>query len=137
MEPTLWAWLKKTVDLTLAELSARLAERGIAIKVPALWHQLNKWKLTLKKTLYVSEQERSYVHAARYEWQASQAAMDITKLVLLDETGASTKWRDVTVMRHAANVASPPYHMDTGTPPPLSRGCGMMTSPHSWWQTLL
>jgi transposase len=49
MEPTLRAWLKETGDLTLAELCARLAEHGIAIKVPALWHQLDKWKLTLKK----------------------------------------------------------------------------------------
>jgi len=49
MEATLRAWLKETGDLTLAELCARLAEHGIAIKVPALWHQLDKWKLTLKK----------------------------------------------------------------------------------------
>lgn len=48
MEPTLRAWLKETGDLTLAEMCARLAAHGIAIKVPALWHQLDKWKLTLK-----------------------------------------------------------------------------------------
>jgi hypothetical protein len=50
MEPTLRAWLKETGDLTLAEMCARLATHGIAIKVPALWHQLDKWKLTRKKT---------------------------------------------------------------------------------------
>jgi len=49
MEATLRAWLKETGDLTLAEMCARLAAHGIAIKVPALWHQLDKWKLTLKK----------------------------------------------------------------------------------------
>ena len=49
MEPTLRAWLKETGDLTLAELCTRLAAHGIAIKVPALWHQLDKWKLTFKK----------------------------------------------------------------------------------------
>lgn len=49
MESTLRAWLTAEVDLTLAELCARLWERGIEIKVPALWHQLNKWKLTFKK----------------------------------------------------------------------------------------
>ena len=43
------AWLKELGDLTLAEMCARLAAHGIAIKVPALWHQLDKWKLTLKK----------------------------------------------------------------------------------------
>ena len=30
------------------------------------------------------------MHAARREWQAAQPALDITKLVFLDETGAST-----------------------------------------------
>ena len=49
MESTLRAWLKETGDLTLAEMCTRLAAQGITIKVPALWHQLNKWKLTLKK----------------------------------------------------------------------------------------
>jgi transposase len=50
MESTLRAWLKETGDLTLAELCARLAAHGIAITVPALWHQLDTWKLTFKKT---------------------------------------------------------------------------------------
>jgi len=50
MEPQLRAWIKAEVDLTLAEMCARLAqEAGIQIKVPALWHQLDKWNLTLKK----------------------------------------------------------------------------------------
>jgi len=42
-------WIAVTPDLTLAELSGRLAEEGILIKVPALWHQLNKWGLSFKK----------------------------------------------------------------------------------------
>ena len=46
VEATLRAWLKETGDLTLAELCTRLAAHGIAIKVPALWHQLDKLKLT-------------------------------------------------------------------------------------------
>jgi transposase len=44
----------------------------------------------LKKTLHASEQERADVQAARREWQASQPTVDITTLVFLDETGAST-----------------------------------------------
>lgn len=42
-------WIGATPDLTLAELSERLAKEGIQIKVPALWHQLNKWGLSFKK----------------------------------------------------------------------------------------
>lgn len=48
-ESQIRAWIKKEADLTLAELCERLAQQGIMIKVPALWHQLDKWNLSLKK----------------------------------------------------------------------------------------
>jgi transposase len=48
-EPTLRGWIAAEPGLTLEELRARLAELGIAIKIGALWHQLNKWNLTFKK----------------------------------------------------------------------------------------
>ena len=48
-EVLLHSWIKKQPDLTLAEICQRLAEHGIAIKVPALWHQLDKWNLSFKK----------------------------------------------------------------------------------------
>jgi transposase len=64
MESTLRAWLKETGDLTLAELCTRLAGHGIAIKVPALWHQLDKWKLTFKKNP-TRQRARSHRRASR------------------------------------------------------------------------
>ncbi|TKB64138.1 MAG: transposase [Nitrospira sp.] len=64
MESTLRAWLKETGDLTLAELCARLATHGIAIKIPALWHRLDKWKLTFKKTP-TRQRARSHRRASR------------------------------------------------------------------------
>lgn len=48
-ESQLRDWLDAEPDLTLAEICERLAQQGIWIKVPALWHQLDKWNLTLKK----------------------------------------------------------------------------------------
>jgi len=48
-EEQLRGWIRAKPDLTLAELCERLAGQGIKIKVPALWHQLNKWGLTYKK----------------------------------------------------------------------------------------
>ena len=48
-EPTLRRWIAAEPGLTLEGLRARLAERGIEIKIGALWHQLNKWDLTFKK----------------------------------------------------------------------------------------
>jgi transposase len=50
-EQVLRAWIAAEPDLTLAELQHRLGQQGIAIKIGALWHQLNKWKLTFKKNL--------------------------------------------------------------------------------------
>ncbi|WP_408644568.1 IS630 family transposase [Verminephrobacter eiseniae] len=90
VEPMLREWIKDRADLTLREMCERLAEHGITIKAPALWHQLNKWGLSLKKTLHASEQERKDVQADRVAWKESQPALDATKLVFLDETGTST-----------------------------------------------
>ena len=49
LEPVVRSWIEQKADLTLAETCARLAERGVTIRVPALWHQLDKWGLTFKK----------------------------------------------------------------------------------------
>lgn len=49
VESEIRAWIAEEVDITLAELCDRLADHDIHIKVPALWHQLNKWGLSYKK----------------------------------------------------------------------------------------
>jgi transposase len=50
LESVLRAWIADKPDLTLAEMCERLEkEKGIAIKGPALWHQLDKWGLSFKK----------------------------------------------------------------------------------------
>jgi len=49
LEETIRGWIKDQPDLTLAEMCERLAKKGIAIKGPALWHQLDKWNLSFKK----------------------------------------------------------------------------------------
>ncbi len=49
MEPVLRAWIEQAPGLSLAELCERLGEQGVAIKIGALWHQLNQWRLTFKK----------------------------------------------------------------------------------------
>ena len=48
-ESTLREWINTQADLTLEELRERLIEQGVSIKVPALWHQLDKWHLSFKK----------------------------------------------------------------------------------------
>ncbi len=50
LEAVLREWIADRPDMTLAEMCERLAEEhGIAIGIPALWHQLNKWGLSYKK----------------------------------------------------------------------------------------
>jgi transposase len=49
LESTVRGWIEAQADLTLAEMCDRLAEQGVQIKAPALWHQLNKWGLSFKK----------------------------------------------------------------------------------------
>jgi transposase len=48
-EPALRGWIAAEPGLTLVELQERLASQGMAIRIGALWHQLNKWNLTFKK----------------------------------------------------------------------------------------
>ncbi len=49
LESVLRGWIEAEPDLTLAEMQHRLRQRDVAIKVGALWHQLNKWNLSFKK----------------------------------------------------------------------------------------
>lgn len=48
------------------------------------------WGIGIKKTLHASEQERADVKQRREQWRVAQRALDITRLVFLDETGAKT-----------------------------------------------
>lgn len=64
LEPRIRGWLAERVDLTLAELSARLAQQGVSIKSTALWHQLNHWGLTFKKNS-ASQRARTRRRAGR------------------------------------------------------------------------
>ena len=50
LEGVIRAWIAEKPDLTLSEMCERLAqEHRVALKVPAMWHQLNKWGLSYKK----------------------------------------------------------------------------------------
>ncbi len=50
----------------------------------------NDWDIGIKKTLRASEQGRADVKQRREEWSAQQGALDFTRLVFLDESGAKT-----------------------------------------------
>ena len=115
-EQVLRAWIAAQPDLTLAELQQRLARQGVSIKIGALWHQLNKWNLTFKKTLHASEQEREDVQAARRAWSEAQPGMDLEKLVFIDET-----WTSTSMTRRYGRA-------------PRGQRC-IASAPHGHWQT--
>lgn len=48
------------------------------------------WGIAIKKTLRASEQERADVRERRQTWSAQQGALDLERLVFLDESGAKT-----------------------------------------------
>ena len=49
------------------------------------------WPHVKKKSLHASEQERPDVAKARVEWREAQPGLNPSRLVFIDETGASTK----------------------------------------------
>ena len=48
-EERLRKWLDAEPNMTLVRMQQRLKAVGCEIKIGALWHQLNKWRLTLQK----------------------------------------------------------------------------------------
>jgi len=75
MEVALRAWIEQQPDLALTEICDRLAERGVSIKIGALWHQLNKWGLTFKKNP-ARQRARARGRAAKAPGMAPSAAHD-------------------------------------------------------------
>jgi transposase len=70
-EPTLRRWIAAEPGLTLEQLRERLAAQGIAVKVGALWHQLNKWNLTFSCTP-ASKNARTYRQRGWYGMKRSR-----------------------------------------------------------------
>ena len=49
LEGTIRSWIKEQPDLTIDEMRARLAERGVRMSVGGMWTQLDRWGLSYKK----------------------------------------------------------------------------------------
>ena len=71
-------------DLTLAELCTWLrTERAVSVGTTALWRELRRLGLTLKKSQHAAE-------AARSAWRADRPRLKPGHLVFLDQSWAST-----------------------------------------------
>ena len=78
-------------DLTITALWKKLTVLDIKVGRSAVGRFLLHLKLTYKKTLHAAEQERPDVQAARLAWREMQKGLDPKKLVFIDETWASTR----------------------------------------------
>ncbi len=79
-------------DISLAELQAKLDERGVRVGIGTLWRFFRRHRMTRKKmTVHAAEQHRHDVKAAREAWFEGQLDLDPERLVFIDETGATTK----------------------------------------------
>src|SRR5712691_160561 len=77
-------------DLTLEEIRAELAVRGLPVGYGTVWRFFAAEGISFKKIVHASEQERPDVAEARAAWKAEQPTLDPARLVFLDETGTST-----------------------------------------------
>ena len=88
----LLAQIDEAPDLTLEEIIARLgSERGVKSSIGGLWNFFHRHAISFKKTAHAAEQDRPDVAENRRVWRARQPALDPTRLVFIDETGANTK----------------------------------------------
>ena len=80
-----------TPDITLEELRAALAERGVLVGYGGLWRFFDRHGITVKKkTAHAAEQQRPDVLKRREAWFVEQLDLDPARLVFIDETWAST-----------------------------------------------
>jgi transposase len=87
-------WLLERVaaepHVTTRALAAELAEQGRRVSHVTVWNRLRRERLTHKKTVHASEQDRPDVARFRQRWKAHQDRIDPRRLVFIDETWAKT-----------------------------------------------
>ncbi len=123
----------ETPDITLEELRAKLAERGISAQcqyaVALLRTSADHVK---KKTAHAAEQERPDILKRREDWLGGQLGLDPGRLVFIDETWASTNMarRYGRAPRGERLRAAVPQV--TGRRPPSSPASGSPASSRRW-----
>jgi len=88
------AWLLERLavrpDLTLRAIQGELSDRGMRVSLKAIWHFLRVERLTFKKSLHATEQDRPDVARRRAQWKKYQGRIDPRRLVFIDEAWAKT-----------------------------------------------
>ena len=81
---------KATLDITLAELQALLANHGTEVALGTMRRFFARREITRKKTAHATEQDRPDILKRREEWFDGQLDLDPEQLIFIDETWAST-----------------------------------------------
>jgi len=87
----LLALIEAEPDLTLDEVVCAMRKQKIRGSRTAVWRFFQRHKITFKKSLYATEQQRADVARARRCWMREQGLFDPARLVFIDETSANTK----------------------------------------------
>ena len=86
-------WLRQRLgerEFTLRGLVAELADRGLKVDYRVVWNFVHAAKLSFKKTVHASEQDRPDVARRRERWRARQGQVEPVRLVFIDETWTKT-----------------------------------------------
>ena len=87
------AWLRARIGrdgFTLRGLVVELAERGLKVDYRKMWRFVHRERLSSKKSVRASEQDRPAVARRRERWKAHQDRIDPSRLVFIDETWTKT-----------------------------------------------
>ncbi|MGI4748348.1 MAG: IS630 family transposase [Janthinobacterium lividum] len=75
---------------TLRGLVGELSERGLQVDYRTVWKFVHRERLSFKKSVVASEQDRPDVARKRSRWQKYQSRVDPRRLVFIDETWTKT-----------------------------------------------
>jgi transposase len=99
-------------DFTLRGLVAELAERGLKVDSRTVWNFVHAEKLSFKKTVAASEQDRPDIARRRAQWTKYQRRIAPERLVFIDETGTKTTMAPLRGGRRAAQGQGPPWPLE-------------------------
>jgi transposase len=133
-EETIRGWIAAEVDLTLAEWVERLAGLGVTLKIPALWHQLNKWGLReiLNKLIFRRNKKCNFLIFKGSFFRGNDESWLVQCfLKFIEETGMTTQMtrRYGRSPKGKRCVASVPQGHRKTTPFIAALGCEAISAP--------
>jgi hypothetical protein len=110
-------WVTFIPPVTLRGLVTERADRGLKVDYRSVWAFVQAEKLSFKKTVLASEQDRPDGARRRPQGKKYQPRIDPSRLVFIDETWAKTNLaRRCGAGRLAASGSRPRRLSATGTP---------------------